>query len=32
MPNKIIVEEIIDEMLSNISNIKLNYYIWIEKK
>ena len=32
MPNKIIIEDIIDEMLDNISCIKLNTYIELEKK
>ena len=32
MPYKIITEEIIDEMLDNISYIKLNTYIKLQKK
>ena len=32
MPNKIIIEDMIDEMLDNISCIKLNTYIELEKK
>lgn len=32
MPNKIIVEDIIDEMIDNIDYIKLNTYIELEKK
>lgn len=31
MPNKIIIEDIIDEMISNIDYIKLNTYIDLEK-
>ena len=31
MPHKIITEEIIDEMLDNISYIKLNTYIKLQK-
>jgi len=31
MPYKIITEEVIDEMLDNISYIKLNTYIKLEK-
>lgn len=31
MPNKIIVEDIIDEMIDNINYIKLNTYIELEK-
>lgn len=31
MPNKIIVEDIIDEMINNINYIKLNTYIELEK-
>lgn len=31
MPNKIIVEDIIDEMINNIDYIKLNTYIELEK-
>jgi hypothetical protein len=31
MPNKIIVEDIIDEMIDNIEYIKLNTYIDLEK-
>ena len=30
MPNKIIVEDIIDEMLDNINYIKLNTYIELQ--
>ncbi len=30
MPNKIIIEDIIDEMLDNINYIKLNTYIKLE--
>ncbi len=30
MPNKIIIEDIIDEMLDNITYIKLNTYIKLE--
>lgn len=32
MPYKIITEEIIDEMIDNISYIKLNSYIKIQKE
>ncbi len=32
MPNKIIIEDIMDEMLSDISCIKLKTYIELEKK
>ena len=32
MPNKIIIEDIIDEMLDNINYIKLNTYIELKKK
>lgn len=32
MPNKIIIEDVIDEMLSNIDYIKLKYYIELERK
>ena len=32
MPNKIIVEDIIDEMLYNINYIKLNTYIELQKQ
>lgn len=31
MPNKIIIEDIIDEMLDNINYIKLNTYIKLER-
>lgn len=31
MPNKIIVEDIIDEMIDNIDYVKLNTYIDLEK-
>lgn len=31
MPNKIIIEDIIDEMIDNISFVKLNTYIKLEK-
>ena len=31
MPNTIIIEDIMDEMLDNISYIKLNTYIELEK-
>lgn len=31
MPNKIIIEDIIDEMIDNIKYIKLNTYIDLEK-
>ena len=31
MPNKIIVEDVIDEMIDNINYIKLNTYIDLEK-
>lgn len=31
MPNKIIVEDIIDEMIGSIDYIKLNTYIELEK-
>ena len=30
MPNKIIIEDIIDEMIDNINYIKLNTYIKLE--
>ena len=32
MPNKIIIEDIIDEMLDNINYIKLNTYIELKKE
>lgn len=32
MPHKIIMEEVIDEMLDNISYIKLNTYIQLQKE
>lgn len=32
MPNKIIVEDIIDEMIDNISYIRLNTHIELSKK
>lgn len=32
MPHKIITEEVIDEMLDNISYIKLNTYIKLQKE
>lgn len=32
MPHKIIMEEVIDEMLDNISYIKLNTYIKLQKE
>lgn len=31
MPNKIIIEDIIDEMIDNVEYIKLNTYIDLEK-
>lgn len=31
MPNKIIVEDIIDEMIDNLNYIKLNTYIKLEE-
>ena len=31
MPNKIIIEDIIDEMIDNVKYIKLNTYIDLEK-
>ncbi len=31
MPNKIIIEDIIDEMIDNISYVKLNTYIELGK-
>lgn len=31
MPNKIILEDIIDEMIDNVKYIKLNTYIDLEK-
>ena len=32
MPNKILIEDIIDEMIENINCIKLNTYIKLESK
>ncbi len=32
MPHKILMEEVIDEMLNNISYIKLNTYIKLQKE
>lgn len=32
MPHKIILEEVLDEMLDNISYIKLNTYIQLQKE
>lgn len=32
MPHKIIMEEVIDEMIDNISYIKLNTYIKLQKE
>ncbi len=32
MPNKIIIDDIIDEMIDNINYIKLNTYIKLEKE
>lgn len=32
MPNKIIIEDIIDEMIDNISYVKLNTYIELGKE
>lgn len=32
MPHKILMEEVIDEMLDNISYIKLNSYIKLQKE
>lgn len=32
MPHKIIMEDVIDEMLDNISYIKLNTYIKLQKE
>ena len=32
MPNKILIEDIIEEMLNNIDYIKLNTYLKLERK
>ena len=32
MPNKILIEDIIDEMIENINCIKLNTYLKLESK